>query len=172
MVKRKPSSTMSFFFFLLVCVWIKCSKSDQNAFQGHFMCVCVYMRIKEGLQPAAEQYSCLFERLLPLNESAVCLHGELTASAQMFTEQHTEDMLWPLLYFNPPSLYLSSFSSSFNLASLHWLAQYLAGSQNTIGLVCYLSISSETGNLHDLSAFLSLCRLWDYDGQSSHIFLL
>ncbi len=170
MVKRKPSSTMSFFYFLLLCVnqmFEKCPKCLSGPL---YVCVCVYMRIKEDLQPAAEQYSCLFERLLPLNESAVCLHGELTASAQMFTERHTEDMLWPLLYFNPPSLYLSSFSSSFNLASLHWLAQYLAGSQNTIGLVCYLSISSETGNLHDLSAFLGLLR--DYEGHSSHIFLL
>lgn len=170
MVKRKPSSTMSL-FFIAVCelnVWTM-SKMTFRA----TVCVCVYMRIKEGLRPAAEQYSCLFERLLPLNKSAVCLHGELTASAQMFTERHTEEMLWPLLYFNPPSLYLSFFSSSFNLASLHWLAQHFAGSQNTIGLVYYLSINSETGNLHDLSAFLGLCRLSrDYEGQSLHIFLL
>lgn len=129
------------------------------------MCVYVHVKIKEGLQPA-EQYSCLFERLLPLNKSAVCLHGEFIASAQMFTEWHTEEMLRPLLYFNPLSLFiLALFSSSFKPASLHWLAQYFAGSQNRIGLVYYLSISSETGNLHDLSAFLGLGRLCrDYKG--------
>lgn len=133
------------------------SKKCPNTYWDHCMCVCIHEKIKKGLQ-AAEQCSCLCERLLPLNKSAVCLsRWAHVLSADVHSTAHWGNAV-TLLCFNP--LYLCSFFfSSLNPDSLQWLAQYFAGSQNRTGLVYYLSISSETGNLHDLSAYLCLCRL-------------
>lgn len=124
------------------------SEKCPNSFQGHCMCVYTHVYLKGSYRWINLQSVCMPQHRCSLNGTLRKCFSILILSLFI----------------------LALFSSSFNLASLHWLAQYLAGSQNTIGLVYYLSISSETGNLHDLSAFLGLCRLCrDYESQSSHL---
>lgn len=98
-VKRKPPApfvctcTLGL-FCLCVCVWLKCPKSVQILIETT-VCVYVYMRkSKKACRLLSSAHVYLKGYYRWINLQSVC-HGELTFSAQMFTQQHTEEMLWP-----------------------------------------------------------------------------